>query len=90
MKVLVFLSFPDDIFFSPNQKLVKYFSIGLQMKALKSFLTIRYSTCIIIVSGLKVLLNQDQFQRIQKWHSVDLKLEDQSYIDNNVSNDSKI
>ena len=56
------------------------------MKALISLLTNRYSTCIIIVCGLKVLLNKDQFQRIQKWHSVDLKLEDQSYIDNNLSN----
>ena len=50
----------------------------------------RYSTCIMIVCGLKVLPNQDQFQRIQKWHSVDLKLEDQSYIENNVSNHSII
>ena len=60
------------------------------MKALKSFLMNRYSTCIIVVRGLKVFLNQDQFQRIQKWHSVDLKLEDQSYIDNNASNRSII
>ena len=60
------------------------------MKALKSLLANRYSTCIIIVSGLKVLLNQDQFQRIQKWHSVYLKLKDQSYIENNVSNHSII
>ena len=51
--------------------------------------TNRYSTCIIIVCGLKVLLNQDQFQRIQMWHSLDLILEDQSYIDN-VSNYSII
>ena len=57
------------------------------MKTLKSLLTNRYSICIIVVCGLKVLLNQDQFQRIQKWHSVDFKLEDQSYIDN-VSNHS--
>ena len=35
------------------------------MKALKSLLTNRYSICIIVVCGLKVLLNQDQFQRIQ-------------------------
>ena len=56
------------------------------MKALKSLLTNRYSICIIVVCGLKVLLNQDQFQRIQRWHSVDLKLEYQSNIDNNVSN----
>ena len=47
------------------------------MKALKSLLTNRYSTCIK-VCGLKVLINQDQFQRIQKWRSVDFKLEDQS------------
>ena len=60
------------------------------MKALKSLLTNRYSPYIIVVCVLKVLLNQDQFQRIQKWHSVDLKLEDQSYIDNNVSNQSII
>ena len=60
------------------------------MKALKSFLMNRCSTCIIVVRGLKVFLNQDQFQRIQKWHSVDLKLEDQSYIDNNASNCSII
>ena len=58
------------------------------MKALKNLL--KNSTCIIVVCGLKVLLNQDQYQRIQKWHSVDLKLEDQSYIDNNVSNHSII
>ena len=58
------------------------------MKALESLFTNRYSICIIIVGGLKVLLNQDQSQRIQKWHSVDLKLEDQSYIDNNVSDHS--
>ena len=45
------------------------------MKALKSLLTNRYSICIIVVCGLKVLLNQDQFQRIQRWYSVDLKLE---------------
>ena len=57
------------------------------MKALKSLLRNRYSICIIVVCGLKVLLNQDQFQRIQKWHSVDFKLEDQSCIDN-VSNHS--
>ena len=45
------------------------------MKALKILLANRCSTCIIVVCDLKVLLNQDQFQRIQKWHSVDLKLE---------------
>ena len=45
------------------------------MKALKTLLANRCSTCIIVVCDLKVLLNQDQFQRIQKWHSVDLKLE---------------
>ena len=56
------------------------------MKALKSLLTNRYSTCIIGVCGLEVFPNQEQFQRIQKWHSVDLKLEDESYIDNNISN----
>ena len=39
------------------------------MKALKSLLTNRYSICIIVVCGLKVLLNQDQFQRIQRWHT---------------------
>ena len=89
MKALVFLSFLADIFF-PDQKLFKYFSIGLQIKVLKSLLTNRYSTCIIVVYGLKVLLNRDQFQRIQKWHSVDLKLEYQSYIDNNVSSHSII
>ena len=50
------------------------------MKALKSLLTNKYSTCIIKVCGLKVLSNQDHFQRIQKWHYVYLKLEDQSYI----------
>ena len=33
------------------------------MKALKSLLTNGYSTCIITVCGLKVLLNQDQFQK---------------------------
>ena len=49
------------------------------MKALKSLSTNKYSTCIIKVCGLKVLSNQDQFQRIQKWHYVYLKLEDQSY-----------
>ena len=89
MKALVFVSFPDESFF-PEQKLFKYFSIGLQMKALKSLLTNRYSICIKVVYGLKVLLNQDQFQRIQRWHSVDLKLEYQSYIDNNISNHSII
>ena len=45
------------------------------MKALKILLANRCSTCIIVVRDLKILLNQDQFQRIQKWHSVDLKLE---------------
>ena len=55
------------------------------MKVSISLLTNRYSTCIIVVFGLKVLLNQDQFQRIQKWHSVHLKLEDQNYVENNVS-----
>ena len=54
------------------------------MKALKSLLKNIYRICIIVVCGLKVLLNQDQFQRIQKWHSVDLKWEYQSYIDSNV------
>ena len=58
MKASVFLAFPVDIFF-PDQKLFKYFSTGLQMKALKSLLTNRYSTCIIVVCGLKALLNQD-------------------------------
>ena len=48
MKALVFLSFPDDIFF-PEQKLLKYFSIGLQMKTFKSLLTNRYSICIKVV-----------------------------------------
>ena len=86
MKALVFLSFPDKMFF-PEQKLFKYFSIGLQMKALKSLLMNKYSICIIVVCGLKVLLNQDQFQRIQKLHSVDLKLE---YQYNNASNHSII
>ena len=89
MKASVFLAFPVDIFF-PDQKLFKYFSTGLQMKALKSLLTNRYSICIKVVCGLKVLLNQDQFQGIQNWHSVDLKLKYQSYVDNNVSNHSKI
>ena len=56
------------------------------MKALKSLLTNRYSTYIIVVCGLEGLPNQEQFQRIQKWHSVDSKLEDESYIDNNISN----
>ena len=55
------------------------------MKALKSLLTNRKSTSITIICGLKELTNQDQFQRIQKRHSVDLKLEDQSYIDSNLS-----
>ena len=55
------------------------------MKALKSLMTNGYSTCIITVCSLKVLLNQDQFQKPQKWQSEDLKLEDQSYIDNNIS-----
>ena len=59
------------------------------MKALKSLLTNKYNICII-VCGLKVLLNQDQFQRIKKWHSVDLKLEDQSHIDSTLSNCSII
>ena len=70
------------------------------MKALKSLLTNRYSICIIVVCVLQVLLNQNQVQRIQrwhsgfkivdlKWHSVDLKLL-QSYFDNNVSNHSII
>ena len=45
------------------------------MKALKTLLANRCSTCIIVVCDLKVLLNQDQFQRIQNWHSVDLKFE---------------
>ena len=49
----------------------------------------RYSACIVVVFDLKVL-NQDQFQRIKKWHPVDFKLEDQSYNDNNVSNCSII
>ena len=44
------------------------------MKTLKSLLTTRYSTCVIAECGLKVLTNQDQFQTIQKSHSVDLKL----------------
>ena len=48
------------------------------MKALKSPLTNSYSAFITVVYGLKVLLNHNQFQRIQKWDSVDLKLEDQS------------
>ena len=60
------------------------------MKALKCFLTNRYSSCIITVYSLKVLIKQDQFQRIQKWYSEDLKLGDQSYIDNNLSNRSII
>ena len=47
------------------------------MKALKSLLTNRYSTCKMEVCGLKVLPDQDQFKKIQKWHSMDLKLEDQ-------------
>ena len=56
MKVLVFLSFPDEVFF-PEQKLFKYFSIGLQMRALKSLLTNSYSICIKVVCDLKVLPN---------------------------------
>ena len=60
------------------------------MKSLKSLLTNRYSICIIAVCGLKVLLNHDQFQKIQSWHSKDLKLEYLSFIDNNVSNHSII
>ena len=60
------------------------------MKALKSLLTNRYSICIIVVCGLKVLLNEDQFQRIRKRHPVYLKFEHQSYIDYNVSNHSII
>ena len=74
MKALVFLSFSDETFFS-RTKAFSVFLIGLQMKALKTLLANRCSTCIIVVCDLKVLLNQDQFQRIQKWHSVDLKLE---------------
>ena len=60
------------------------------MKALKSLLINRYSTCKIVVCGLKVLTNQDQFYRIQKWRSMDLKLQYQSYTDNNLSNPSII
>ena len=51
-------------------------------------MTNRQSTCLTILCGLKVQTNQDQFQRIQKWHSVDLKLEERSYIDNNLLNRS--
>ena len=83
MKALVFLSFPDECFF-PEQKLFQYFAIGLKTKAL-SLLTNRCSICIIVVCGLKVLLNQVKFQRIQRCHSVYLKLKYQSYIDINVS-----
>ena len=36
------------------------------MKALKGPLMYLYSTRIIVVCGLKVLLNQHQFQRIKK------------------------
>ena len=60
------------------------------MKALKSLLINRYSTYKIVVCGLKVLTNQDQFYRIQKWRSMDLKLQYQSYTDNNLSNPSII
>ena len=60
------------------------------MKPLKSLLTKRYSSFIIVTCGLKVLTNQNQFQRIKNWHSANLKLEDQSYIDNNPSNCSII
>ena len=55
------------------------------MKALKSPLMNRYSASIIAVYDLKVLSNQDQFQRIPKWHSVDLNLADQRCIDNNLT-----
>ena len=48
------------------------------MKALKSLLTNRYSSCIIVVCSLKLLTKQGYFQRIQKWHSVDIKLEDRA------------
>ena len=51
-------------------------------------MTNRQGTCLTILCGLKVQTNQDQFQRIQKWHSVDLKLEERSYIDNNLLNRS--
>ena len=44
------------------------------MIALKSLLTNRHITYIIVVCGLKVLANQDEFQRIQRLHSADLKL----------------
>ena len=65
MKTLVFLSFSAAIFF-PDQKLFKYFLVGTQIKTLKSLLMNRYSACTIVVCGLKLLTNQDQFQRIQK------------------------
>ena len=58
----------------------------MQIKALKSLLTNRYSTCTIVACGSEVLLNHDQFQKNQKWHSVDLNLEDQSYIHNLIAN----
>ena len=82
--------------------LVLYFSEGLISRSktfliffnkaanenLKCLMTNRQGTCLTILCGLKVQTNQDQFQRIQKWHSVDLKLEERSYIDNNLLNRS--
>ena len=59
----------------------------MQTKAVNSLLANSYSIWIIVVCGLNKFLNQ--FQRMQKWHSVDLKLEYQKHLEINVSNHSK-
>ena len=59
----------------------------MQMKAVNSLFTNSYTIWIIVVCGLNKFLNQ--FQRMQKWHSVDLKLEYQKHLEINVSNHSK-
>ena len=45
----------------------------MQVKANKSLLNNKYNIYIMIICGLKVKMNEDRYQRNQKWQSVDIK-----------------
>ena len=56
------------------------------MKVLQSILNNKCNISIIIICGLKVRMNEDRYQRNQKWHSVDIKAADESLAGNRFLN----
>ena len=84
LKVLVFLLFRVNNAFAKQKLLSKAFEIFKNTSLYRtpsvaaSVLTNIYSTWITITCGLKVKANRDRFQKIHKWHFLNLKLEDRN------------